>query len=695
MLPEITLDDEQYGDIIAEALNTVAGMYPEWTDFNEHDPGITMVELFAAMKESQQYFIDQIGRQNREKYLKLLGLQRRRKCAAKSCVQMKTERDLCLLHTQKLGSGSLCFETMWQKQLVAGDIGVCLSVSDHGGTERLGREQMEPGYRLHFYPFGQTLEQGAAFYVGFENELPVNRNLELYTEVSKDYDIPRNPLSDRDFIPLAKIKWQYSTARGWIDLEEVEDETYAFLFDGFIRFRIHEPMERTGVAGKKAFYIRVVLIDQEYDVVPVLTRISMNVCEVVQRDTLVECMRIADTDGELEMDTELSVTGSSEVYLGKDGVYVPAAEFEKQILQEKGMVRFTIRDERLSEADDCLVINRDLSLMHKTVAGNADGFPNHQVDMEDRQVEWESFEIMVEDPGDGCCRLWQKVQDFSMSSAEDRHYVFDSVNGVIRFGDCIHGMAPEGRILLAGYVRTMGSDGNVKAGKIRGFRMAGMEEIEVTNICGGHGGMDEETLDDCFLRAADGLKESGCAVTADDYERYVKETPGLMIESCKVLHLDNIKQFARKVNESDVYLVVKPYGWTKEDRAGWRYCRNIKWYLENHRMIGSNVFIYLPEYADIDVHVELEVRPQYYQIEERVREKVREFFAAYQGAFGALIRTSDLYGFMGRQEFVRGVRSLSIDARGSNVRHTADGDIRLAPNTLALLHDVQSTFMIG
>lgn len=695
MLPEITLDDEEYADIIEEALGTVAGMYPEWTDFNEHDPGITMLELFAAMKESQQYFIDQIGRKNREKYLKLLGVHRKRKCAAKSCVQMKTERDLCLLHTQKLGSGSLCFETMWQKQLVAGDVAVCLSVSEHGRTERVGREQMEPGYRLQFCPFGRTPDQGTVFYVGFANELPINRNLELYTGVRKDYDIPRNPLSEPDFISLAKIKWQYGTSQGWKDLEEVEDETYAFLFDGFIRFRIHEPMERIRVAGEKAFYIRAVLIDQEYDVAPVLTGISMNICEVVQRDTLVECMRIADTDGELEMDTELSVTGSSEVYLGKDGLYVPAAEFEKQILQEKAMVRFTIRDERLSEADDCLVINRDLSLIHKTVAGNADGFPNQKVDMEDLQVEWESFEIIVEDPNDGGCRRWQKVQDFSLSSAEDRHYVFDSVNGVLRFGDCIHGRAPEGRILLAGYARTMGSDGNVKAGKIRSFRMAGMEEIVLTNICDGHGGRDEESLDDCFLRVADDLKESSCVVTSDDYERYVKETPGLMIESCKVLRPDDIKQFSRKVNESAVYLVVKPYGWTREGRTGWRYCRNIKCHLENHRMVGSNAFIYFPEYADIDVYVELEVQPQYYQVEELVREKVREFFEEYQESFGTLIRRSDLYGFMDRQEYVRSVRSLSMDARGSNVLHTADGDIRLAPNTLAVLHDVQTTFMIG
>lgn len=46
MLPDISLDEESYDEILDEAMNMVISKYPRWTDFNEHDPGITMLELW-------------------------------------------------------------------------------------------------------------------------------------------------------------------------------------------------------------------------------------------------------------------------------------------------------------------------------------------------------------------------------------------------------------------------------------------------------------------------------------------------------------------------------------------------------------------------------------------------------------------------------------------------------------------------
>lgn len=66
MLSDYTLDTENFSEIMEEAKNMVISLYPEWTDFNYHDPGITMLELFSWFKEGQQYFLDQIGTEHKK-----------------------------------------------------------------------------------------------------------------------------------------------------------------------------------------------------------------------------------------------------------------------------------------------------------------------------------------------------------------------------------------------------------------------------------------------------------------------------------------------------------------------------------------------------------------------------------------------------------------------------------------------------
>ena len=41
------LDDQNYAEIVEAAKRRIPVIFPEWTDFNEHDPGITVIELFA------------------------------------------------------------------------------------------------------------------------------------------------------------------------------------------------------------------------------------------------------------------------------------------------------------------------------------------------------------------------------------------------------------------------------------------------------------------------------------------------------------------------------------------------------------------------------------------------------------------------------------------------------------------------
>ena len=69
-----TIDDRSYQQILSEALARIPVHNPEWTNFNDSDPGVTMLQLFAFMTESLLYRSNLIPDRNRLKFLTLLGI---------------------------------------------------------------------------------------------------------------------------------------------------------------------------------------------------------------------------------------------------------------------------------------------------------------------------------------------------------------------------------------------------------------------------------------------------------------------------------------------------------------------------------------------------------------------------------------------------------------------------------------------
>src|SRR5436190_5822855 len=73
-LPTPNLDDRSFEQLFAEAKARIPVHTPEWTNFNDSDPGITVVQLFAFMTENLLYRSNRIPEANRLKFLKLLGI---------------------------------------------------------------------------------------------------------------------------------------------------------------------------------------------------------------------------------------------------------------------------------------------------------------------------------------------------------------------------------------------------------------------------------------------------------------------------------------------------------------------------------------------------------------------------------------------------------------------------------------------
>ena len=73
-LPNLNLDDKTFKELVEEAKKYIPIYAPEWTDHGIHDPGITLIELFAWISEMQLYYLSKITEENKLSFLKILGV---------------------------------------------------------------------------------------------------------------------------------------------------------------------------------------------------------------------------------------------------------------------------------------------------------------------------------------------------------------------------------------------------------------------------------------------------------------------------------------------------------------------------------------------------------------------------------------------------------------------------------------------
>jgi hypothetical protein len=72
-IPLPNLDDRTYADLFAEMRALIPRYAPAWTDHNDSDPGITLLQLFAWLAEATIYRLNRIPAASEAQFLKLLG----------------------------------------------------------------------------------------------------------------------------------------------------------------------------------------------------------------------------------------------------------------------------------------------------------------------------------------------------------------------------------------------------------------------------------------------------------------------------------------------------------------------------------------------------------------------------------------------------------------------------------------------
>lgn len=698
MLPDIHLDQMTFDEMVERAKNRIVGFYPGWTDFNYHDPGITLIELFAWQKEIQQYEMDHIGDYHKRKYLQLIGTDIRHRTAAKCYVTAEPETSVLLPEGSRMEADGVIFETLEEQQLPAVFIKSCFGRLEEN-VSFLDGEQMSLGHSLSFYPFGRQAQAGTCLYLELSDRIPIEKKTALTIRVSRQETCRRNP-ADADTILLAKLSFSYWNGERYEPVELFRDETFGLLFDGQIVFRLHSPMEKGSVDGREGYFLRIRMEEGQYEAPPALNFLDLNTVRVQQKETVAKWLPAVKLSGENALLSEHSLCahGTIRVFSLREGYYRQEEVLERTADPDSGRVTIRIaadpddREQAALSADAYWIAadNGEDWYRGHSILGVGHGFPGESFFLDDEAVSCDDVEILVEETDrPGQYRKWERREDFSASGPQDPHFSVDGMTGRIRFGDGIRGMAPEGRIFLVSYARTLGSGGNIKAERID--RAPDQEQLAVSNLWDAYDGRDEESIQEAFARVRRTLAQSKNLVTTLDYEQRVRSTPGLRIESCKAFY--RVKD-GQKQADRELSIVVKPYSLEKQPKLFPVYARNILRHIEKKRLLGVRIRLLSPVYIRLSVYLEVEVYPHYHLAESTVEHAVEEYLAPMREEFGKTVSYSGLYGYIDRLDCVCGIRSLMLEAKGNDVRRNTYGDLILPGNGIADEIEVQCSCSI-
>ena len=604
------LDDRRYQDIVDEAIALIPRYTPEWTDHNQSDPGITLVQLFAWMTEMMLYRFNQVPERNYIKFLELLGIRLNPARSARAELTFKLARNdvetivvpkgtqVAAADTQD--GNPLVFETEAALIALGAQLEAIQSFDGFGYSVETTKNTTPAQW---FYPFGPRPREDSALLLGFNSPLDFTSeqvNLMFYTYQAGDSGDDRHCDVDLSQLPVpAMLAWEYWDGKRWELLSLDKDETRSFSQSGHIYFRGPGSKLKKDTLGNidaSLYWIRCRLVKNTYEQAPRLELIRTNTISAVQKITVRDEV-LGGSDGRPQQTFQLA------------NVPLVARQIPKEVTRSDGQ-----------------------TIVVKSVTLEID--------------EGQGFDF------------WQEVTDFVASGPDDPHFTIDYTTGVITFGDGNNGRIPianpsnPGANLVAReYFVGGGKRGNVGANSLTEIQTFVEGASEVTNFYPAIGGADEETLDEAKLRAPLELKSKNRAVTAEDFESLTLFTPGVKVRRAKALPLVHPK-FREAQIPGAVTVVVVPDSDSPNPSPNEATLAVVCAHLNKHRLLTSDVHVVAPIYHLVRIEADLIARPEadLAEVKRGVEEALTTYFHSLYGGedgngwpFGQDIFYSEVY----------------------------------------------------
>lgn len=703
------LNDQKYEDIVEEAKKYVSVFSDEWNNIQEYDPGVTLIELFAWLKLSQNDYINQISNLSYILFLSLIGIKRKSNTGSKTFIDVENiSKNLIVPKGTRWMSESFVFENLETCILTNSKIQKII-FENSGKRSEIDYKSMD-GKRV-FEVFGsldfnsKSFEE-PKFIIQFDRPINSNTEYTMFINLEDPSSIKRNPIVDKDsFVPMSEIQWEFYGEKDgvvdWHELNVIDDRTYGLIFSGLIYFEIPGTM-----LENEGFYnIRAVLKKEDYDFPPLIKKLRLNVIELEQKVTLcetVELKKLQINDNQFKLSLNLALYGKCEFFVKKEGMWVECNKIKYERNVNEGFTVFYLEelDQYLDSYNDDDVVLRivcyDGNLLKSTSIASSTGISLQRIDVKYKDIKYDEFEIMVGHNTNGEYRFedWEKVESFIASGKYDKQYILNTDKEVIAFGDHKNGMIPykgKDNIKIRHLSCTKGIDSNIRSHMINKV-VSDNDDIQALTIDQfdpSVGGSCYETIDDMKRRALKLFEEGEKAVTIEDYERIVRETQGLIIDNVKILPC-----YYPKETEDITKCVTIVVRGDRKDKTKplMSYCNNIFKQIEKYRLINTKVAIVTPTYVGLTITGELVLNSYSDEDKELIYDAIKEFVEKLNKCWGSNLYMGDLFGVLSRLKVVSRIRDVHVIPSGDYAERKSSEDIIAKPNGSYYIKNVDFSF---
>jgi predicted phage baseplate assembly protein len=675
-LPLPNLDDRRWEDLVDEGRSLIPFYAPEWTDHNAHDPGISLLELFAWVAEQDLYVVNRVTDAHRRKLLALAGVVPDPLRPAGTLLAFglapgtparRLPAGLEVEGDDPFGA-PVRFRTLHGLTVQPGRIAAVLAgrqpvLADLTAAWRRG----EP-----LQPFGADPSPGDAFYLGFELEAPWPAGTVLrlgfaaagpdggatggereriareaaerarecrppWRSCDPDDTPADDPPARRPRHHSARLLWEVATGpRRWARLRPgagLDDDTRALTLDGQLVAELPEPVAPVALGGHPGAlaWLRARLVRGAYDAPPVLRGVAFNAADAVQAVPAVVRLRIgpdAPVTG-----TPPAPGGLASLDLEVDG----AGQVTSLAFAPPAAGRPAVRVLAFDAP------GRRLTIEAAAVAGGS-GAPAQRIQVPHAPVVAGSLSLASLEGG--AWRAWAPRADFDASGRADAHFLLDPTAGTVTLGDGERGRtAAPGSTLLVTAEETRAGDGNLPAGTVTRLadsprNHAAVPDLDVlatqlasiANVVPAAGGSAAETVDAAAARAREDRERPVRAVTLGDHVTLARETPGVRLARAEA-RANFHPGFPCLTAPGVVTVLALPSLPADRPAPGLGLRRAVAAYLDRRRTIGTRVEVAGPVYVTVTVRATVQACPdaRLAELGDAVRAALDRFFHPLTG----------------------------------------------------------------
>jgi predicted phage baseplate assembly protein len=497
-IPLPNLDDRRWTDLVEDGRSQIPRYAPQWTDHNIHDPGITLIDLFAWLGEMTDYRLNRVPARHKRKFLELLGFD----------VAGPAPSSVVLSFTPSSGTAPFVlpagsefegtapdqrlipYRTLRDTTVVAAAL-AAVQV-DSGSSSIVDRTQdFMDGFPIQL--LGATPAPGAALYLGFDaltsgvpfalgfrfagpgNDASERRHILDEAAAESEACVPvhtrihckTSPGAPPVTLPphhSVQIVWEAFTTSGWTAVP-VNDNTRSLTLDGIVEVTLPANITQTAVGVVPTlFYLRCRMVAGVFDALPVLLDVAVNTAPAAQAVPVTE-----------QFFVKAGIFPAGIAPSPGDAVQLVLSVDDRSVVQSLAfgtgagpMVRVWTYTAPGASAGE---ITLDLEL-----AGIGTGLPDQHVTLREAPLDAPSVELYT--LTGAVWQQWTVRNDFDSSSRTDFHFVIDATTGTVTFASGERGQTPSANSLIFVRYRATAADaGNLARGAINRARKSAVNKV--------------------------------------------------------------------------------------------------------------------------------------------------------------------------------------------------------------------------